>query len=95
MKAELFGREYYFPKAPFLLSLKCRVPLFFGVTVRDGFGYKTIIEGPFVYNSFTVNEMHKIINEVHRVMERYLRLYPEQWFFFQRFWEKPQDVVIL
>ncbi|MDP8215966.1 MAG: lysophospholipid acyltransferase family protein [Candidatus Kaelpia imicola] len=95
IKGRLFGRDCYFPKAPFLISLRAQVPLFVVTTVRDGLGYKTIIKGPFIYKSFTLNEMHRIIADVNRVVEGYLRDYPEQWFFFQRFWEKPEDIVIL
>ncbi|MDP8253855.1 MAG: lysophospholipid acyltransferase family protein [Candidatus Kaelpia aquatica] len=95
IKGRLFGRDCYFPKAPFLISLRAQVPILIIVTVRDGLGYKSIIKGPFTYESFTLNEMHRIIADINRAIEGYLRDYPEQWFFFQRFWEKPEDVVIL
>jgi len=95
IKGRLFKNNYYFPKAPFLISLRAKVPLLMIVTVRDGLGYKTIIKGPFIYNGFTLEEMHRIASDVNRTIEEYLESYYEQWFFFQRFWEKPRNVVIL
>jgi lauroyl/myristoyl acyltransferase len=96
IRGELFNRDYYFPKAPFLISLRAKVPLLLIVTVRDGLGYKTIVKGPFLYNNnFNLKEMRRIASEVNRAIEEHVRVYYEQWFFFQRFWERPRDVVIL
>jgi len=95
ISSTLFGKKYYLPKAPFLISLRTKSPLFLAVTVRTGYKYKTIVKGPFFYKSFSLKEMHLLVNQIVSVMEELIKKYPQQWFFFQRFWEKPQDVVIL
>jgi len=95
ISSTLFGKKYYLPKAPFLISLRTKSPLFLVVTVRTGYKYKTIVKGPFFYNSFNLKEMYSVVNRVVSAMEDLIKEYPQQWFFFQRFWEKPQDVVIL
>ncbi|MDP8233287.1 MAG: lysophospholipid acyltransferase family protein [Candidatus Saelkia tenebricola] len=95
ISSTLFGKKYYLPKAPFLISLRTKSPLVLVVTVRDGYRYKMIIKGPFFYKTFNLKEMWLIVEEVVSVMEGVIKEYPQQWFLFQRFWEKPQDVVIL
>ncbi len=95
ISSTLFGEKYYLPKAPFLISLRMKSPIFLIVTVRTGYQYKTIVKGPFIYKSFNLNEMYSMVNRIVGAMEDLIREYPLQWFFFQRFWEKPHDVVIL
>lgn len=95
IKSVFFDEIGYLSKAPFLLGLRAQVPLIFGVTIRDWPGYKVILEGPFIYNNFSIEEMDNLAREVVKIMEKYIKSYPDQWFFFQRFWEVPKDIVII
>ena len=95
IKRKLFGRPYYLPKAPYLLMLRARVPMVFGIMVREGYSYRLTFEGPFLPNFLKLNKIEEIADEILRIMEKYIKLYPDQWFLFKRYWEEPKEVVII
>jgi KDO2-lipid IV(A) lauroyltransferase len=91
----LFGKTAYIPKAPFLLALRTKVPMVFGVTVREGNDYKVIMEKILEFKHYRHQEIPILVAEVAKIIEKYVLAYPEQWFFFYRFWERPKEVVII
>jgi len=97
---DFFGVPTSIPRGPALLSIKTQSPIVPGFLVRDGrMSYKLIFEKPItVDESFQDSEedrTRQITERFVRVMERYIRMYPEQWLVFRRFWESPVDAFIL
>ncbi len=93
--ARLFGRIVYIPKAPFLLALRARVPMVFGVALMQGFDYKVVMEKIIEFRNYSFREIPQVVAEVTHIIEKYVVNYPDQWFCFSPFWEQPKEVVIV
>ncbi|MCD6080834.1 MAG: hypothetical protein B6D53_00105 [Candidatus Omnitrophica bacterium 4484_49] len=93
--ARLFGKIAYIPKAPFLLALRAKVPMVFGITIAEGNNYKVVMERILEFKHYSYQEIPALVDEVARITEKYVLDYPDQWFFFHRFWEQPKEVVII
>lgn len=91
----LFGKTVYIPKAPFLLALRARVPMVFGVSIMQGFDYKVVMEKIVEFRNHSFREMPQVVEEVAGIIEKYVVSYPDQWFCFYPFWERPKEVVIV
>lgn len=86
----LFGKDTVFPKGPFLLSYISRAPILpsFVVLNHDG-RYVPIVEEP-IYAQHTGNREHdvrQLTTRIARVIEKYIRSYPDQWYMFYPFWK--------
>ncbi|MFH1478472.1 MAG: lysophospholipid acyltransferase family protein [Candidatus Omnitrophota bacterium] len=100
MECDFFGVKTSIPKGPALLSLKTNspiVPVFF---IREGkYNYRFIFEEPMEVVNHDGLTQEEIMQEANKkivsVMEKYIRLYPDQWLVFRRFWEKIEGLKIL
>ncbi|MBI5848799.1 MAG: lysophospholipid acyltransferase family protein [Nitrospirae bacterium] len=85
-----FGHDALFPKGPVKLALvsdSIVLPIFIPIT-----GYKTytiIIEEPILMDrgDGLPDELKTNLHKIIRILEKYIRLYPTQWFTFMPFWE--------
>jgi lauroyl/myristoyl acyltransferase len=85
--SEFFGRRASIPKGIALLSWKTGAPILVGVLALDSNSprYSAKVFEPVYTEDFdSVDEMLK---EVVRLMEKGIRMYPFQWFVFQRIWK--------
>lgn len=87
---EFLGRNASTPKGPALLALKTQAPIVFGVDVRLADGrHRAIIHalrldgltGATPENVWTVTQSYTAM------LEKYVRLYPDQWFWMHRRWK--------
>jgi len=83
------GRDALLPKGPSFFSLKTDsvvVPSFF-VRERKYF-YRLIFEPPIFprYDDGSLKSEEKLIQEQLKVLEKYIRKYPDQWYMFQEYW---------
>ncbi|MBU1006718.1 MAG: lysophospholipid acyltransferase family protein [Candidatus Omnitrophica bacterium] len=84
---DFFGVPMSIPKGPVALSIKTDSPIVPVFCVRkDRFSYKLIFDKP-----IEALDVKGTAEKIVRVMEKYIYTYPEQWFIFRRFWEKPKD----
>jgi len=84
---EFFGRKASIPKGTALLSKKTGAPILVGVLAL-GKGvkrYSGIVFPPIYPENFDSSD--EILKEVVNLMEKGIRMYPFQWFVFQRIWK--------
>ncbi|OIO38643.1 MAG: hypothetical protein AUJ75_02530 [Candidatus Omnitrophica bacterium CG1_02_49_10] len=87
---KFFGRDCLLPKGPAFFHIKMGSPIVPVFMVRThGDRFKMIFEEPMRFNSTGDEErdLISITSDYLKVIERYVKLYPEQWFMFRRFWE--------
>jgi KDO2-lipid IV(A) lauroyltransferase len=87
---EFFGRPSSAPRGPALFALKCDVPMVIGMNVRHADNTYTLHlhEFPAVELSGDQTEdVRRLTQAYYRVIERYIRQYPEQWLWMHRRWK--------
>lgn len=88
---DFFGEPAYFPKGPMLIAMKTKSPVIPAFTFMDDNGlYHTVAEEEIEIEDTGNEERDLKINmeRMVRVIEQYVRKYPEQWYNFYYFWEK-------
>src|SRR5450432_4217910 len=83
-----FGRPAKTPRGPAVLALRLNVPVFFGVSIRrpDGRYHMTISE--IATERTTDTDVDAILKEYSRLLEHFVRLAPEQYFWQHRRWKR-------
>lgn len=73
-----FGRVRNFPRGPFALSRATGATILTAFVVRDGRGYKVVVEPPFVASGDEAGHARTVAG----ALERIIRRYPDQWYNF-------------
>lgn len=84
-----FGKPMHFPEGPAALSLMTGAPIVPGFMFRNPDDSFTLrIEKPveFSPSGDKDKDLVGLINVYKKVMEDYIRKYPEQWYVFRKFW---------
>ncbi|MDR2883313.1 MAG: acyltransferase [Alistipes sp.] len=82
VEAGFMGRPARFPRGPFLVAARMRVPVVFHYSMRGpGRRYR------FHFVEAQGKTETALLDEYLRVTERIVRAYPEQWFNFYEFWK--------
>ena len=85
VEVKFFNRKSLLPRGVYYISKKFNVPILPTFFVRDrGDKYLMIYEKPIYPEK---KSLEQILDECVKVMEKYIRQYPEQWFMFERFWK--------
>jgi len=86
---DFFGKPSIFPEGPAVFALKTKAEIIPGFMVRNTDDTFTLrFEKPVEYE-VTGNkseDIKKIITSYKSIFEKYIGLYPDQWFMFRRFW---------
>jgi lauroyl/myristoyl acyltransferase len=80
LKAPFFGKEISFPKGPFILSRITGAPVVVAFVVREGNGYRGIVERPLLVTSESGET--EVLKAVVKVLEKNIIMYPDQWYNF-------------
>jgi len=91
---DFFTRTAFMPVGIGVLAIKARCPLIPVIIVRQkGGNYKLLIDKPVEYtiSGNKENDIKTIIQKSVKAIEKYIRLYPEQWFVFDDPW-KPKKI---
>lgn len=80
LQASFFGKTTMFPKGPFILSRLTGAPIVAAFVVREGRGYKGIIDRPITVTSR--RDEQAALGEVVKTLEKYIAMYPDQWYNF-------------
>ncbi|HOW42840.1 MAG TPA: lysophospholipid acyltransferase family protein [Candidatus Omnitrophota bacterium] len=80
-----FGKATYLPKGPAVLALKTGAAIVPGFMVRNSddtftLRFERTVE---VDRQQSIEE---VINNYKKIIENYIRAYPDQWFMFKKFW---------
>jgi len=94
MTVRLFGRDTLFPRGPYLLSYVSGAPILptFMVLAEDN-RYQPIVCEPIfpVRTGDRGRDVLILAQKMARVMEEYIRRYPDQWYMFYPFWKNAGD----
>jgi lauroyl/myristoyl acyltransferase len=77
--AKFFGEDRRFPRGPFVLSRATGAPVIPAFIVRDGNGYRGVVEPPVFMDA---PEDEPGARRVSESLERVIRAYPDQWYNF-------------
>jgi KDO2-lipid IV(A) lauroyltransferase len=91
MKADFFGSPVTFPPGPVLLAMASKAPLIpIFIIQEDGKGYRFLVEDPVPMQDTGNREedARENLERVVRILEGYLRRYPDQWFNYLPYWDK-------
>lgn len=83
--AEFLGAEAQFPKGPFLIASRCRVPVVFYYAMREpGMKYRFIFTEAECSGRMKTEDL---LSQYLHSLESIVRRYPRQWFNFYPFWK--------
>ncbi|HOW28284.1 MAG TPA: lysophospholipid acyltransferase family protein [Elusimicrobiota bacterium] len=89
LPVRMFGQEIRLPKGPYLLAARHRTPILPAFVIRTARGqYLGRIEKPLWPEGTSPEKIADLAQKAARVMERTIGQYPEQWFRFDRVWER-------
>jgi len=80
IEADFFGHPARFPRGPFTLSRLTGAPIIVAFVVKDGNGYRGIVEPPLVVTDD--GEDIEALKMVVDSLERHIVKYPDQWYNF-------------
>ncbi len=80
--ADFMGRPARFPRGPFLVASRMRVPVVFYYSMREpGRRYR------FHFVEAQATTRTALLDEYLKATENIVRTYPDQWFNFYKFWQ--------
>ncbi len=88
IRVEFFGRKAIIPKGPATLALETGAAIVSGFMFKRGDRYELSIEKPILPKP-TGDRERDILNltkECLKIIEKYIRDYPEEWFLYHRMW---------
>ena len=88
---DFFGRSTHFPEGPAALSLMTGTSIVPGFMLRNPDDSFTLrIEKPieFTPSGNKAKDLADLITVYKKIIQDYIRNYPEQWYVFRRFWVK-------
>lgn len=91
VRVDFLGRSINLPKGPAVFCLRAGSPIVPGFMIRDkNDNFRFIFEKPIEpqRTGNTQEDIIQISRKFSTVIERFVRLYPTQWFMFRRFWEE-------
>ncbi len=96
VKVKFFGSDVFLPKGPVKLALMSDsviLPVFMPIT--GGKSYDIIIEKPIVpeITDGSEGELETNMNKIIKILEKYISLYPTQWYTFMLFWEEDKEAL--
>lgn len=94
VEIDFFGKRALFPKGPVALAMVSKVPIIPVFTIMKGCNqYELFIEKPHMVNLYSSREetIKKSLEDLVKTFEKYVFLYPEQWYTFMPFWADDKD----
>ena len=92
IEMNFMGKKAFFPKGPFLLSLKFRKPIIFAFAVKESRKHYHFYASKPIHNrkrtppSLLDEKTEELVKEYISNLEPLLIKHPEQWFNFYKFW---------
>jgi len=89
-RIEFFGKETLLPRGPASFSLRTGAPILPAFVIRTkANNCRLIIEDPIKYKETGTwqEDIKGLMTAYVRVIERYIRRYPDQWYVFRKVWD--------
>jgi lauroyl/myristoyl acyltransferase len=88
---DFFGRPAYFPRGPIAAAKVTGAALLPSFILREGSRYRIVIEDALEISRGGNHEedLRANVERFVRILERYVRRYPTQWYCFYPFWDDP------
>lgn len=86
-----FGKPVRVPRGPAVFSLRVKVPILVGVMIREkNDNFSLFFEEPIFpwKEDGGLKKEEELISEYLKVIERYIKSYPSQWYMFQPFFKE-------
>jgi len=94
---DFFGKPAYTPIGPAKMSLAAKVPIMLAFMVRQGKRYNLIFDDiiePVIYeNEDKRSAIERITRTWSNIVERYIRMYPDQWVWMHNRWKTKNNKV--
>lgn len=90
-RVPFFGKLTTLPRGPAILSLKTGAAILPGFAIRgEDNRFKLFLEKPIFPESagYKEEDIEKLSNQVSKILESYIRRYPEQWLLFHKVWSE-------
>ena len=87
LKVKMFSRYAYMPRGAAFFALRtnaCIIPAF--MVREDKFFYHFIFEEPIACGKDGLVSEEAILNRYIKVLEKYIKKYPGQWYMFDKYW---------
>lgn len=93
---KFFGIPAYTPKGPWLLSYITQAPILPCFMIRNGYKYSLFIEKPIFLNRNNPkkDEVIASMKKWTSLLEKYVRIYPDQWVWNHLRWKTKPDEII-
>ena len=94
IRTPFFGKPTTLPRGPAILSLKTGAAILPGFTIRgEDNRFRLFFERPIFPESTGDKEedVEKLNNQVRKILESYIRRYPEQWLLFHDVWSEKEE----
>jgi len=91
---EFFGRKTATHHGPAAIALKLGCPIHHGVLIRQSDGRHRAVHGgpiPFERSQSPEDDIIRLTQEYTRIIEDYIRQYPDQWLWTHRRWKDAHD----
>lgn len=91
LRMDFFGKKAIIPKGPAVFSIKSSAPIVFTFMIREKDDKFKLIFEPMSNYTLTGDldlDIKTVTKEVLRVVEKYIKKYPSQWFMATDLWEK-------
>lgn len=88
---DFFGKPAILPAGPAVFSLQTGAAIIPGFMLRNkDDSFSLIFEKPLEYalSGDRNKDLDNIISQYKDIFEKYIRLYPDQWYMFRRFWKE-------
>lgn len=91
MRVEFFGKEAVVPKGPATFALETGAAIIPSFIFKKGNKYELTFERPILPKSTDAKEKDilNLTKDCLKVIEKYIRNYPEEWFLYHRMWPSP------
>ncbi|NQT32813.1 MAG: lysophospholipid acyltransferase family protein [Candidatus Omnitrophica bacterium] len=95
LEIEFFGKKAVLPKGPAVFALKTKAPIVFTVLTREKDDtFKFYFEKSIKCENTgdADKDIRGVMSEYIKLFEKYIRMYPDQWYAFKRLW-KPDETI--
>ncbi len=85
-----FGHPASTPRGPAVFSLKTGAPIIFGSAVREDHAYHRVyldLAAPGAVGELSEENIQRLTQAYTSILERYVRQYPDHWFWMHRRWK--------